>query len=68
MEYFDKNKVYYKNAVYKYKKQGKYWYAEEVIMTDIKKEHSTEIILAEIKFDQEMDDNIFTVENLKPKK
>ena len=67
MEYFDKNKVYFKNAKFNYKKQGKYWYAEEVVMTDLKKEHSTEIILAEIKFDQGIDDNIFTVENLKPK-
>ena len=68
MEYFDKNKVYFKNATYKYKKQGKYWYAEEVLMTDLKKEHSTGIILTEIKFDQDIDDNVFTVENLKPKK
>ena len=68
MEYFDKNKSYFKNAKYKYKKQGKYWYAEEVIMTDLKKEHSTEIILTEIKFDQGIDDNVFTVENLKPLK
>jgi len=68
MEYFDKNKVYFKNATYKYKKQGKYWYAEEVIMTNLKKEHSTGIILTEIKFDQDIDDNVFTVENLKPKK
>lgn len=67
MEYFDKNKVYFKNAKYKYTKQGKYWYAEEVIMTNLKKEHSTEIILTEIKFDQGIDDNVFTVENLKPK-
>ncbi len=68
MEYFDKNKVYFKNATYKYKKQGKYWYAEEVLMTNFKKEHSTGIILTEIKFDQDIDDNVFTVENLKPKK
>jgi len=68
MEYFDKNKVHFKNATYKYKKQGKYWYAEEVLMTDLKKEHSTGIILTEMKFDQDIDDNVFTVENLKPKK
>lgn len=66
MEYFDKNKVYFKNATYRYKKQGKYWYAEEVLMTNLKKEHSTGIILTEIKFDQGIDDEVFTVENLKP--
>ena len=68
MEFFDKNKVYFKQAEYKYKKQGAYWYAEEVIMKDLKKEHSTEIQLTEIKFDQGLADEIFTVDNLKPKK
>jgi len=68
MEYFDKDKIYFKFATYKYKKQGKYWYAEEVMMKNIKKDHSTEIILTQIKFDQGLDDAEFTVENLKPEK
>ena len=68
MEYFDKDKTYFKFATYSYKKQGKYWYAERVIMSDISKNHSTEIFLTEIKFDQGLDDSVFTVENLKPKK
>lgn len=68
MEYYDKNKVYFKRADYKYKKKEAYWYAEEVVMTNIKKEHSTEIILTEIKFDQGLKDEEFTVESLKPAK
>ena len=68
MEYFDKDKTYFKFATYTYKKQGKYWYAEQVIMNNISKEHSTEIFLTQIKFDQGLDDAEFTVENLKPKK
>ncbi len=68
MEYFDQNKVYFKNATYKYTKKGKYWYAEEVIMTNIKKKHSTKILLTEIQFDQGISDEEFTVENLKTKK
>jgi len=68
MEYFDQNKVYFKNATYKYTKKGKYWYAEEVVMTNIKKRHSTKILLTEIQFDQGIDDEEFTVENLKTKK
>ena len=68
MEYFDKDKAYFKFATYTYKKQGKYWYAEQVIMNDISKEHSTEIFLTQIKFDQGLDDTEFTVENLKPEK
>lgn len=66
MEYFDKEKDYFKYATYSYKKSGKYWYAEKVFMNDIEKEHSTEIILTDIKFDQGIDDSEFTVENLKP--
>ena len=67
MEYFDQEKTYFKNAIYKYKKQGKYWYAEEVLMTNLKKDHSTKIILTEIEFDKGISDDIFTVENLKKK-
>lgn len=67
MQYFDKEKVYFKFASYKYKKQGPYWYAEEVMMKNLKKDHSTEIILTQIKFDQDLKDDEFTVENLKPK-
>jgi len=68
MEYFDKDKAYFKFATYTYKKQGKYWYAEQVIMNNISKEHSTEIFLTQIKFDQGLDDTEFSVENLKPEK
>lgn len=67
MEYFDQEKSYFKNAVYKYKKKGNYWYAEEVLMTNLKKNHSTKIILTEIEFDTGISDDVFTVENLKPK-
>ena len=66
MEYFDDNKEYFKYADYSYKKQGKYWYANEVFMHNIKKDHSTSIIMTEIKFDQGIPDEEFLVENLKP--
>ena len=68
MEYFDDNKVYFKHATYSYVKQGSYWYAKEVIMTDIKKQHSTSIFLNDMKFDQGIADDVFTVENLGLKK
>ncbi len=64
MEYFDDNKEFFKYATYDYVKQGKYWYAKEVVMTDIKKEHSTLIYLDDMKFDQGIPDEVFTVENL----
>lgn len=66
MEYFDKGGKKFKEATYKYEKTGKYWNAAEVIMTDLKKEHSTKIRLTDVVFDQGLSDDLFTVENLKP--
>jgi outer membrane lipoprotein-sorting protein len=68
MDYFDEKGEIYKTAVYKYVKQGKYWYAGEVLMTDLKKNHSTKIIMTQVKFDQGISDDVFLVEKLKPKK
>ena len=66
MEYFDKGNKKFKEATYKYKNNGQYWYAEEVIMTDLKKEHSTIIEMKDVKFDQGLSDDEFTVESLVP--
>lgn len=66
MEYYDANKTHFKNADYEYVKKGSYWYAAKVLMTNIKKNHSTEIQLNDMKFDQGLSDDEFTVENLKP--
>lgn len=65
MEYYDNRGNKFKIATYKYLKQNNYWYAEEVIMTDLKKEHSTNIFMNNLKFDQGISDTLFTVKNLK---
>jgi len=65
MEFFNHSNKYFKLATYKYKKQNNYWYAKEVIMNSVLKEHSTSILLTDVKFDQGIADEIFTVENLK---
>jgi outer membrane lipoprotein-sorting protein len=65
MEFYYKGDEIRKVATYKYKKSGKYWYANEVTMKDIKKETSTKIIMDDVKFDQGISEDIFTVENLK---
>lgn len=65
MEYFNKNQKYIKIATYQYAKNGKYWYAREVLMTDVQKNHSTQIIMMDIKFDQGIEDDVFLVDNLK---
>ncbi len=68
IEYFDNKGDKVKEADYQYAKSGKYWYAKEVTMTDLKKEHSTQIIMKDIKFDVGLGDDIFSVDNLKPAK
>jgi outer membrane lipoprotein-sorting protein len=65
MEYFNARDQKFKEATYKYLRKDGYWYAAEVLMKDLKKEHSTKIIMTDIKFDQGLDDSLFTVENLK---
>ena len=65
MEYYNNRDINIKVATYKYAKQGKYWYAEEVLMTDLKKDHSTGILMTDVKFDQGLSDDEFRVENLK---
>lgn len=66
MDYYDAMDNKIKEAVYKYQKIGKYWNAEEVVMTDLKKEHSTVIRLSNVRFDQGLTDDMFTVEYLAP--
>jgi outer membrane lipoprotein-sorting protein len=65
MEYFNARDQKFKEATYTYVRKNGYWYAAEVLMKDLKKEHSTKIIMTDIKFDQGLDDSLFTVENLK---
>jgi outer membrane lipoprotein-sorting protein len=66
MEFYDLKGKKFKEAVYKYEKIGKYWNAEEVIMKDLEKNHSTRILISDVKFDQGLSDDIFLVEKMKP--
>ena len=66
MEYFDEGGEKFKEATYKYQKSSKYWYAGEVVMTNLRKEHSTRIVITDVKFDQGLPNDLFTVENLRP--
>ena len=65
MEYFDKagNKI--KEAKYTFKKVGKYWNAEEIEMTDLKKNHKTKMQMSDVKYDTGLSDDDFTVRKLK---
>ena len=66
MEYYDQRGEKFKEAEYEYEKIGKYWNASKVVMTDLQKEHSTTILLDDVKFDQGIPDEVFTVESLAP--
>jgi outer membrane lipoprotein-sorting protein len=66
LEYFNVQGKRFKEATYRYEKIGNYWNAAEVVMTDLEKSHSTKILLTEVKFDQGLSDDLFTVEKLKP--
>jgi outer membrane lipoprotein-sorting protein len=66
MMFYNLNGKKFKEANYRYEKIGKYWNAAEVEMKDLEKKHSTKILLSDIKFDQGLSDDIFTVDKLKP--
>jgi outer membrane lipoprotein-sorting protein len=66
MEFYDLKGKKIKEAVYSYEKIGRYWNADEVIMKDLEKNHSTKILITDVKFDQDLSDDIFLVEKMKP--
>ncbi len=68
MVYYDKSGRKYKEATYTYKKSGRYWYASEVTMKNLKKNHISKIKLTNMKFDQGLSADLFTVEKLVPEK
>ena len=65
MEYYDKGNKNTKVATYIFKKIGNYWNAEEIKMTNLKKKHSTKMIMSDVKYDSGLTDDEFTVRRLK---
>jgi len=66
--FFDKKSKKVKEAVYKYKKINNYWLADVVTMTNLKKNHKTTIKMTNVKVNQGLKDEDFTVEKLAPAK
>lgn len=64
MEYYDKGNTKIKEAKYTFKKIGNYWNASEIEMTDIKKNHKTKMQMSDVKYDQGLTDDDFTVRKL----
>ena len=64
IDYFDKAGKKIKNATFKFKKIGKYWSSNEIVMTDLKKKHKTKMIKTDVQFDIGLSDDEFTVRKL----
>ncbi len=62
--FYSKNGKKMKVAEYHFIKPGKYWAADVVTMKDLKKHHSTKIVMSHIKFDLGLKDSLFTPDNL----
>ncbi|MBN1116904.1 MAG: outer membrane lipoprotein-sorting protein [Bacteroidales bacterium] len=65
MEYYDKGNNKIKEATYNFKKLGKYWNTELVEMINFKKNHKTQMIMSDVKYDTGLTDDEFTVRKLK---
>ena len=65
VEYYDKGNKKIKEASYTFKKIGPYWNSEIIVMTDLKKNHKTRMELYDVKYDQNLSDDEFTVRKLK---
>lgn len=65
MEYYDKGNNKIKEAYYQYERIGKYWNVKELKMIDLKKNHTTKMEMSNVKYDQGLSDDEFTVRKLK---
>jgi len=64
-DYYDKSGKVIKEATSNYVKIGDYWNAQEMVMTDLKKNHTTRMIMSDVKYDQNLSDDEFTIRKLK---
>jgi outer membrane lipoprotein-sorting protein len=65
MEYFDKGNMKIKEATYHFKKVGNYWNSEEIVMTDLKKNHKTIMNISDVKYDTGLSDDEFSIRKLR---
>ena len=63
-DFYDKKNQMIKKATYNYIKIQSYWISDEVSMEDLKKDHKTTIYMSDIKINQGLKDELFTLENL----
>ena len=65
MEYYDRGNNKIKVAKYTFEKNGNYWNAKEIEMTDLKKNHKSKMQMTNVKYDTGLSDDEFTVRKLK---
>lgn len=63
-EFYNRKGQKVKQSIYHYILIDGYWIADVVSMEDLKKRHKTRITMSEIKINQGLKDELFTVENL----
>lgn len=64
MEAYDRGNNKVKSSVYTWKQKDGFWYSYEIHATDLKRNHSTRMIMTDVEFNTGIDDHIFTVRNL----
>ncbi|MDO9254893.1 MAG: outer membrane lipoprotein-sorting protein [Bacteroidales bacterium] len=64
MEYYDKGNTKIKEAKYTFNKVGNYWNAQEIEMTDLKKNHKSKMQMSDVRYDTGLTDDDFTVRKL----
>ncbi|MDO9339919.1 MAG: outer membrane lipoprotein-sorting protein, partial [Bacteroidales bacterium] len=64
MEYYDKGNTKIKEAKYTFNKVGNYWNAQEIEMTDLKKNHKSKMQMSDVRYDSGLTDDDFTVRKL----
>lgn len=63
-EFYNKAGKMVKTIEFYFEKEGKYWYTKKMVVVDLLTNHSTILESTNVKFDQNLKDDIFTIKNL----
>ncbi len=64
MKTFDRKGREFKVIEYLFEKKDDYWYAREVFITNLSRDHRTHIVFEDMQFDTGLGDEIFSIRNL----
>ncbi len=64
MKTFDRKGREFKVIEYLFEKKDDYWYAREVFITNLSRDHKTRVVFDDVRFDTGLEDEIFTIRNL----